>query len=111
MIDAGKLRHRITFKRLERVDDAAGGSATQFVDFSTVWSNVEPISTRERFQYEAAQNTVTHRITIRHLPGIADDMRIFYGSREFHIVGIRNLHEIDALIEIVAEEVKADGAF
>ena len=85
---AGSLRHRVTLQRQELVFGELGAPLHNKVwkDVATVWASVEAVSGREFFASQQVQSEVTHKVTIRFLPGVTADMRIVHGGRVFGIV-------------------------
>ena len=63
-------------------------------------------------EYEESQKIraeTTYRITIRHMAGLATDMRVLFGDRKFEIVSILNLEEHNLEIQMMASEVDEHG--
>lgn len=110
MIDAGKLNKRISIKSLTRTADGIGGFSESWALVASVWASIMPVSTREKMQYQAIQNLITHRVIIRYRESINQDDRIYFGSRVLRIAGIRNLAEQNELLELVCEELEAENA-
>jgi head-tail adaptor len=48
--------------------------------------------------------TASHRIVMRHMPGIGPKHRIKFGSRIFNVGHVRNVEELDNVLEITATE-------
>lgn len=97
MLDAGKLRHRLTIQRLENIEDSSGevqdsnGDLIQeWVNVATVWGAIEPLSGREFIAAQAEQSKVVARITIRYRNDIDASMRIFHAYKDtyYNIEGI-----------------------
>lgn len=78
MIEAGRLRHRVTIEQRSDVQDSTTGamvpSWTVFAD--GVPAAIEDLSVREFLSGQALQSAVTTRITIRYMGGLTADMRI-----------------------------------
>lgn len=109
MIDAGKLRHRISFQRFTGEQDAFGdpltGEEENWEDVVTVWASIDPISGREFYAAEQSQSEVTHKIRCRYYPGLSPAMRIAFGKRRFRIVSIIDWEERHESYLIMAKEV------
>jgi SPP1 family predicted phage head-tail adaptor len=86
-LDAGLLRHRVTFQSLSRTLDSAGDTVEEWVDDFTVWASVEPLSAREFVASQAVQSQVTARITIRYRAGIVATQRILFRGKVYNIAG------------------------
>ncbi|MGD9644059.1 MAG: phage head closure protein [Elusimicrobiales bacterium] len=87
-MNAGELRHRITFQR--RGTDPTTGGFTDWVDYATVWAKVEDLSGRDYIQAQmlGQASLVTTRITIRWRPDIDPHMRVRAGSRTFDVKAV-----------------------
>lgn len=89
MLDAGRLRHRVTIQSRQNIQDAiTGESVIVWVD---AWVNIaaaiEPLSARELIAAQAQQSEVTTRITIRALGGLTAQHRLLHNGRVFNIAG------------------------
>jgi SPP1 family predicted phage head-tail adaptor len=95
-MNPGDLKHRGTFRSLKRdVDgnplvDAAGQPTGEREDFATVWCAIEPLSSRWREYFAAAQvnSEVTIRIRTRYLDGVDPSMLFVSGAHIFEILSI-----------------------
>jgi len=105
-IPIGDLRHRIVFEQPVEVDDGHGGHVVSWATFATVWAAVEPISGREYFEAHQMQREVTHRVKIRSLPGLDENMRIIFNDRVFEIESIIDLDERRYFMELLCRESK-----
>jgi SPP1 family predicted phage head-tail adaptor len=65
---------------------------------------VEPRSSKERFMAGQTESSELELIVIRYRAGITQNMRIKYGARIFNIVGMIDVGERHAWLEIDAEE-------
>jgi SPP1 family predicted phage head-tail adaptor len=103
----GALRHRVTFQTLTRTPDGQGGYTSSWADMSTnptVWGEVVPKSTPERFFSQAIQYQRTHQVTIRYRSDLTQEMRMLFDSRIFQIKGIRKPDERRFFLIIDLEE-------
>jgi SPP1 family predicted phage head-tail adaptor len=73
-------------------------------DSSAVWASVEGVSAREALAAGQQDVTISHRVRLRHLPGLTQQMRFAWRGRTLNIV---SLLEYDHRAEHVAicEEV------
>jgi SPP1 family predicted phage head-tail adaptor len=117
-IKAGKLRFPIQLVSRSTVQDAAGGVApADAVPFATVWANIEGVSQAE--VYEALQMTaqVTHKVTIRYLPGVKANMDVVFSNgaspdvtRVFTIIAVVNPDERPHVLYLMCLE-RDDSAY
>ena len=98
MIDPGKLRERITVQIASGTTNALGETVLAWSDSSAVWASVEGVSAREALLAGQQETSVTHRLRLRYLPGLTQQMRFSWRSRTLEIVsllehGNRSEHE------------------
>jgi SPP1 family predicted phage head-tail adaptor len=98
MIDPGKLRERVTVQIASGTTNALGETVLTWGDSSAVWASVEGVSAREALTAGQQETTVSHRVRLRYLPGLTQNMRFSWRSRTLEIVsllehGNRSEHE------------------
>lgn len=98
MIDPGKLRERITVQIASGSTNALGETVLAWSNSSAVWASVEGVSAREALLAGQQEASVTHRLRLRYLPGLTQQMRFSWRSRTLEIVsllehGNRSEHE------------------
>ena len=98
MIDAGKLRDRVTVQIASGTTNALGETVLAWSDSSAVWASVEGVSAREALIAGQQETSVTHRLRLRYLPGLTQQMRFAWRGRTLEIVsllehGNRSEHE------------------
>lgn len=88
MLDAGKLRHRLTILAVTAEQDSdTGEMAETWAELDTVWGAFEPYSTKE---YHAAATTVDRteaRAVIRYRADVAAEMRVSFRGKTYEIKG------------------------
>jgi SPP1 family predicted phage head-tail adaptor len=97
-MDAGKLRERVTVQIASGTTNALGETVLAWADSSAVWASVEGVSAREALTAGQQETTVSHRVRLRYLPGLTQNMRFSWRSRTLDIVsllehGNRSEHE------------------
>jgi SPP1 family predicted phage head-tail adaptor len=98
MIDAGKLRDRVTVQIASGTTNALGETVLAWSNSSAVWASVEGVSAREALLAGQQETSVTHRLRLRYLPGLTQQMRFAWRGRTLEIVsllehGNRSEHE------------------
>ena len=91
-----KARHRIIIQAQTLTSDDFGGSETAWLDQTTVWAVLKPVSGRDVYMQEQFQSRVSHKIVIRYQDALKNTQdtagnRISYDGRYFVIKHIRNL--------------------
>jgi SPP1 family predicted phage head-tail adaptor len=97
-MDAGKLRERVTVQIASGATNALGETVLSWANSSAVWASVEGVSAREALTAGQQETTVSHRVRLRYLPGLTQNMRFSWRSRTLDIVsllehGNRSEHE------------------
>ena len=98
MIDAGKLRERVTVQIASGSTNTLGETVLAWSDSSAVWASVEGVSSREALLSGQQDTTITHKVRMRYLTGLTQQMRFSWRSRTLEIVsllehGNRSEHE------------------
>jgi SPP1 family predicted phage head-tail adaptor len=98
MIDAGKLRERVTVQVASGTTNTLGETVLAWSDSSAIWASVEGVSAREALLAGQQDTTVTHKVRMRYLPGLTQQMRFSWRSRTLEIIsllehGSRSEHE------------------
>lgn len=90
MLEAGRLRHRVTIQSRQANQDPVTGET--IVTWADAWVSIaaaiEPLSATERIEAQAQHSEVTARITIRMLAGLTAQHRIIHNGRIHNIVGV-----------------------
>ncbi len=106
-VKLGELRHRLVIQAERSTGDGGCGQSDPWADpvtVATVWGKVEPLTGAERLRAMQIEDRLSHRIVIRHRPGITPAMRIVFGSRVFNIRAAINREERDRFLELLCEE-------
>jgi SPP1 family predicted phage head-tail adaptor len=98
MIDAGKLRERVTVQVASGTTNTLGEAVLSWSNSSAVWASVEGVSAREALLAGQQETNLTHKVRMRYLPGLTQQMRFSWRSRTLEIVsllehGNRSEHE------------------
>jgi SPP1 family predicted phage head-tail adaptor len=98
MIRAGDLRERVTVQIASGTTNALGETVLSWADSSAVWASVEGVSAREALAAGQQETSVSHKVRLRFLPGLTQQMRFAWRGRTLEIVsllehGNRSEHE------------------
>ena len=99
MIDPGKLRERVTVQVASGSTNTLGETVLTWSNSTAVWASVEGVTARESLGLGQQEISVTHRVKMRYLPGLTQNMRFAWRNRTLEIVsllerGNRSEHEI-----------------
>lgn len=88
MLEAGKLRHRITIHQPDREQDSdTGEMETVWSTLAIVWAGLEPYSTKDFIAAATIQNQTSCRAIIRYRTDVTAGMRVSFRSKTYEIVG------------------------
>lgn len=104
MIEAGKLRHRLTIQQFSVAKNSYGEDIKTWTDYHSCWGSVEPLIGREFWDSQQIVPEVETRMRIRYKSGIGPTMRISYDDRIFEILGIKNPDERNIMLELMVKE-------
>lgn len=99
MIDAGKLRERVTVQIASGTTNALGETVLTWANSTAVWASVEGVSASEALAAGQQEVSITHRVRLRYLPGLTQNMRFAWRNRTLDIVSLldrdnRTIHEV-----------------
>lgn len=88
MIDIGKMRERVTVEVASSSTNALGEAVLTWATTSSVWASVEGVAAREALESGKQENSITHRVRLRYLPGLTQQMRFSWRNRTLDIVSL-----------------------
>lgn len=88
MIEPGKLRERVTVQIASGTTNTLGETVLSWANSTAVWASVEGVSAREALDAGQQETTITHRVRLRYLPGLTQQMRFAWRSRTLNIVSL-----------------------
>jgi SPP1 family predicted phage head-tail adaptor len=103
MIQAGKLRERVTVQQATENRNRLGESISTWSTFSEVWASVQGVSAREFLLAGQQQVEISHRVRMRYLTGLTPQMRLSWRGRTLEIISILE-HENRSVHELICQE-------
>lgn len=99
MIDPGRLRERVTIQQATEVRNRLGETTQTWSTFVERWASVDGLSGREVLLSGQQQTEVTHRVRMRYVDGLTQQMRLLWRGRVFEITSLlernnRTEHEL-----------------
>lgn len=85
---AGKLPYLVTIEQRSTGQDAGGGMLNSWSTFATVWAGAIALNGRELEAAQARNNEISHKWTLRGLPGLTAQMRINWAGNYYNILWI-----------------------
>ena|SRR5229473_1255128 len=104
---AGPLRFRLELQEPIESRDDQGGVVQSWSTTATVWGDVEPLRARELIEAQKIEARLSHRLTLRHYPGLASTWRLRLAgtTRVFQPFQVRDVHEWHRMTEVLAMEL------
>lgn len=84
----GSLKHKIEFLQQSTTIDEIGGRIDEWSVFKKVSANVSMASEAQRYYSEKLGVSYTHKIVIRELSGINENMRVRFDGIDYKILSI-----------------------
>lgn len=103
MIVAGRLRERVTVQQASENRTPLGEVTQTWGTYATRWASVEGISAREYFLQGHQQTEASHRVRMRYLSGLTQQMRLLWRGRVLEIVSILE-HDNRTEHELICQE-------
>lgn len=110
MMEAGKLRHKISILKLANSNDPAnlneyGEPKGQWSIFASSRASKEPLLGNEYFRAEAIQSNVEVKFRTRYIPGVNNAMRIQHGNELYEILSAIDVESRNRELLIYAKKV------
>lgn len=84
-IDPGLLDRRAVLEENRAGPDAMGGLGQTWREVAELSVHLQPLGTRVRERFDARQETLTHRVTLRHRGDVIRGMAFRFGLRRLVI--------------------------
>lgn len=105
ILEAGKLRHRITiFETTTTRDSTSGDMVDSTSELATVSASVIQMSGRELVNAQQVQPDATYKVNLRYLADVTPDDFFTFNSRKFNILNVNNKEERNIELELLAKE-------
>ena len=104
----GDFIHEIVIEKPIRTPDGQGGNTITYITHATPFAKIEPKKAQQVFFAQQLQHQVSHKLTMRFVPGVTAEMRIRKVSdgKIFEIRQIIDVLERKRFHEIMAWENK-----
>lgn len=98
-MNAGDLRERVTVQQQTETRNRLGESIPTWATFAEVWASVQGVTAREFLLAGQQQTEISHRVRMRYLTGLTQQMRLSWRGRTLEIISIlernnRSEHEL-----------------
>jgi SPP1 family predicted phage head-tail adaptor len=103
MIDAGKLRERVTIQQATERRNSLGETTLEWATFAERWASVEGVTAREALGLGQLEVSITHRVRLRYVTGLTQQMRLQWRGRTLEIVSLLE-HNNRSEQELICQE-------
>ena len=100
----GSLRRRITVEQLTGTADGAGGVASSWSTFATVWAAIHPRHGSEAFDGGRVEGRITYDVWVRPRADIIPGQRLRLGARLFNIRAVLLPDQVVNRMRLICEE-------
>lgn len=100
-IPAALLDQRVTIQHKQVTRNAFGEEMIAWVDDSTVWAQVVPLSGREYIAMRQAQSDVSVRFRMRYIAGLTSAHRLYWRNQAYSIVDVIDTDNDGAVLEVL----------
>jgi SPP1 family predicted phage head-tail adaptor len=107
-MQAGQLRHRVTFKSKTVTKNTFGEEVITWATVAAVWAAIDPLSGRELVLQQRTESILTHRIRIRRRTDLDPTMRVHEGNHIYQIDSILDANKPGEMV-LMCTEVVANG--
>jgi SPP1 family predicted phage head-tail adaptor len=103
MIEAGKLRNRVTIQQYTAAKNDYGEDIKAWTDYYDCWASIEPLTGREYFDSQQIVPETQSRVVIRYKEGVAPTMRVKWGDIYYDILSVLNIQEKNKKLELIVK--------
>ncbi len=108
MIEAGKIRHRVTIRQPSNTA-TDGYESDTYSDLATVWMSIEPLKGRELLEARAQLSSQSFRLRMRYRSGITVRHQLLWNSETYRIESISNPEGRNIKLVLLATVILAGG--
>jgi SPP1 family predicted phage head-tail adaptor len=101
---AGALDTRAVVQAQSLTQNEFGESVITWVDFATIWAEVEQLSGRELWAMQQVHSPVTTRVRVRPLAGLLPSMRLVFDERVLAIESVVLSRKRKEYVELMCSE-------
>ena len=98
-LDLGKMRERVTVQQATERRNSLGETTLEWATYAERWASVEGVTAREALGAGQLEVSITHRVRLRYVSGLTQQMRLVWRGRTLEIVSLlehnnRSEHEL-----------------
>jgi SPP1 family predicted phage head-tail adaptor len=93
------MRERVTVQQATERRNSLGETTLEWATFAERWASVEGVTAREALGAGQLEVSITHRVRLRYIDGLTQQMRLLWRGRTLEIVSLlehnnRSEHEL-----------------
>ena len=104
-LDLGKMRERVTIQQATESRNSLGETTLSWATFATRWASVQGVSSREALELGQVDVSVTHRVRMRYVDGMTQNMRLLWRGRVLEIVSLLEYDNRSEHVAVCEESV------
>jgi len=104
-LDLGKMRERVTVQQATERRNSLGETTLEWATYATRWASVQGVSSREALELGQVDVSVTHRVRMRYVDGMTQNMRLLWRGRVLEIVSLLEYDNRSEHVAICEESV------
>lgn len=102
-MNPGELRERVDVQRPSETRNSLGEVSQAWQTIETRYASVRSMSSRELMNAQQQGLSITHKVRMRHLPGLKATDRLLWRGRTLHIVSVVEYDNL-SVHELLCEE-------
>lgn len=103
-MEPGRLRMLVSLQSQVPVPDGLGGSEAGWQETASLFALVEPVSVKSEETADGTRQVATHRVWIRHRPGVVAGMRLVFRGRFLSVQAVHDPDESGRYAVLLARE-------
>lgn len=107
--DVNKLDKRVVIQKFTTTRSSGGARVRTWVTRTKAWMQLEPLNSREEYVSMQLETKTTHKAYMRYNGTVIEKDRVLWSGRYFSIVGIKNIGERNAFLELMLVETEEAG--
>ena len=104
-LDIGRMRERVTVQQATERRNSLGETTLEWATYATRWASVQGVSSREALELGQVDVSVTHRVRMRYVDGMTQNMRLLWRGRVLEIVSLLEYDNRSEHVAICEESV------
>lgn len=105
MIRPGEMRERVRVEQPTSTTNSLGEAVMSWSTFAERWAAINGVSAGEALEGGQQETRVTHRVRMRYLEGLTQQMRLIWRGRTLHIASLLEYANRSEHVMVCEEQV------